>query len=289
MRAVLIATFLSGISAIKVSPPHASLVAGNTDATVEGVDGWTIKEGLAKLKARSIKDLEGMSGDDRRNTMIVELNNRGKGSVGELQGSGNDQLMQKCPKKNFWEQCFLQNHYRTVEEMGNMSDDDKRNTLIVELNKIGQGSIGQLQGYSDFKLLHMCPANAGLGDCLLRNQYRGREDLAKMSEDDRRNTLIVELSKKGDGRIQWLQKFHSSTLVAACPPGDPSKTKGPCEECAAKVAHQNGQVECSYDDGKGGSCKECCDRVTNGVYDISLLLSNKTKADVQGWCSKCHK
>jgi hypothetical protein len=92
---------------------------------------------------------------------------------------------------------------RTDEQLKTISDDDQRNILIVEIG--GQTHLGQeLQGLSNLDLVLV-----GLGSdlatkgtvpgktssfirgVLLVGQFRTQHELNAMSDDDQRNTLIV--------------------------------------------------------------------------------------------------
>jgi len=50
-----------------------------------------------------------------------------------------------------------------------------------------------------------CPFGTALSNILLGNNWRTKEELAKMSPEDKRNTVIVELSKATSHTIKDLQ------------------------------------------------------------------------------------
>jgi hypothetical protein len=101
-------------------------------------------------KFRSQEELNGMSRDDQRNTLIVELVNHSNQPVGHFQGlddaavAGAGALM-----------VFLrETRARTDDELRRMSDDDQRNTAIVILNAQTGIPGPRLQGMSNLELVH---------------------------------------------------------------------------------------------------------------------------------------
>ena len=100
---------------------------------------------------RSRQDVKSMSGDDQRNTLIVELNHITSESVPWLQGKKDGQLIEIASVA-----IFLRNaEIRTLDELAGMSADDQRNTLIVELNKATNETIPALQAKSSKDLADM--------------------------------------------------------------------------------------------------------------------------------------
>jgi hypothetical protein len=135
-----------------------------------------------------------MSADDQRNTLIVEIGTQtGKGS--ELQGLSNMDLVLLglgnrpgfLTPSTFIRGVLLAGKFRTQRELNTMSDEDQRNTLIVELT--GRSNQSNFQSFNDHEL-------AGMGAVLvfLRGaRIRTDQQLKTMSADDQRNTLIVEI------------------------------------------------------------------------------------------------
>ena len=89
--------------------------------------------------------------------------------------------------------------WKTKAEMSTMSEEDKRNKIIGELNKFTGFTIGQLQGKSNVKLLELV-----------------------LSEDDRRNKIIGELNKfteltigqlQGKSNLKLLELYKSKYLL----------------------------------------------------------------------------
>src|SRR5215216_348746 len=82
---------------------------------------------------------------------------------------------------------LLAGNFRTHHELLTMSNDDQRNTLIVEL--AAHSNQTDYQAYDDDTL-------AGMGAVLVflrASRIRDDAALRTMSADDQRNTLIVEI------------------------------------------------------------------------------------------------
>jgi len=149
---------------------------------------------------RTRRDLTAMSHDDIRNTAIVELEGRTAQRGGQamdnetLAGAG--ALLVAMRRLGIRDDASL----RT------MTADDMRNTLIVELDATTHVG-AQLQGYTNLQLVEIlfgsdlpwrgvdlsAVAHWTRG-VLLVGGFRTQHELNKMSLDDLRNTLIVELS-----------------------------------------------------------------------------------------------
>jgi len=123
--------------------------------------------------------------------------------------------------------CLVAKCWRKEAELGSMSDDDMRNTVIVELNKKGLASVGELQGMTNELLVHASSSPHSLEEALLSNGWRSEADLKTMSKDDMRNTVIVELNKKGLASVSQLQGMSNAQLVAKCGPAAPTPKGGP--------------------------------------------------------------
>src|SRR5215216_4770462 len=98
---------------------------------------------------------------------------------------------------------LLAGNFRTHHELLTMSNDDQRNTLIVELT--AHSNQTDYQAYDDYAL-------AGMGAVLVflrESKIRDDAALQTMSADDQRNTLIVEIDAQthlGD-RLQSLRNM----------------------------------------------------------------------------------
>ena len=103
--------------------------------------------------------------------------------------------------------------WRTDDELSDMSTEDKRNTLIVELHKHSNLSIRQLQAKKNTGSLNSLTGMASIYYFLYSNNLRGVSDFKTMSDHDQRNTLIVELNKKVNKEIKELQGMNDQELV----------------------------------------------------------------------------
>jgi hypothetical protein len=163
---------------------------------------------------RTHHDLNRMSPDDQRNTLIVELSNRSNQknfqalNDSELAGAGAVLVFLRTAR------------IRDDAGLKTMSIDDMRNTLIVELGAMtGRGK--ELQGLSNLELVALglgkfntsipLHENIFVRGVLLAGKFRTQHELNRMSEDDQRNTLIVELS--GRSNQHNLQGFNSFDLA----------------------------------------------------------------------------
>eukprot|EP00481_Brizalina_sp_1-RS-2013_P000900 TRINITY_DN214_c0_g1_i1.p1 TRINITY_DN214_c0_g1~~TRINITY_DN214_c0_g1_i1.p1 ORF type:complete len:129 (-),score=17.03 TRINITY_DN214_c0_g1_i1:322-708(-) len=78
--------------------------------------------------------------------------------------------------------------YRTFDQVLTASEDDCRNTLIVEINGISNEAIGTIQGYDQTQIV----GKIYTANILKLREFRTVNELKQMSTDDQRNTLIVE-------------------------------------------------------------------------------------------------
>ena len=159
-------------------------------------------------KFRTHHELNQMSADDQRNTLIVELAGRTKQTPGPLSPSP----IQRLQSMNAEALAGLGAIYvylrdariRSESQLRTMSDDDLRNTMIVESD--AQTHLGSsLQGWSNLDLVLRGLGHQDFGRALrlptylrgvlLAGRFRTHAELNGMSLDDMRNTLIVELAR----------------------------------------------------------------------------------------------
>ncbi len=111
---------------------------------------------------------------------------------------------------------------RTKAQLKTIASDDQRNILIVELAR-GQ-VMPELQGMTNTQLAVLA-MGANLPDALsqpalvqgvlLIGQFRRFADLLKMTSDDQRNTLIIEISKHSNTSAAVLQGLNDFELAGA--------------------------------------------------------------------------
>lgn len=159
---------------------------------------------------RSFEQLNDMSHEDQRNTLIVELTGRTNQSVGYYQGLDDTALEGAGAALAFLRTI----NARTDEQLMTISDDDQRNLLIIAIGNQTGISVSQLQGMTSTALVEL-----GLGTgatamrgVLLAGPFRTFEELNAMSHDDQRNTLIVEMSNFTNLPVGHYQSLDDAAL-----------------------------------------------------------------------------
>ncbi len=103
---------------------------------------------------------------------------------------------------------LLAGKFRTQHELNGMSNDDQRNTLIVEMAGRTNQSVAHFQAMDDFTLVGVGAVYVFLREARIRTE----QQLKTISDDDQRNILIVEIgSQTGLGRK--LQGLRNMDLV----------------------------------------------------------------------------
>jgi hypothetical protein len=151
-------------------------------------------------KFRTHHELNGMSHEDQRNTLIVELSNRSNQK--NFQAFNDVALADAGAALVFLRTARI----RDDAQLKTISIDDMRNILIVEIGAMtGMGQ--ELQGLSNIDLVLLGlgkPRPGGLNQgsfirgVLLAGKFRTQHELNRMSADDQRNTLIVELTARSN-------------------------------------------------------------------------------------------
>lgn len=174
---------------------------GNTPKQTVLVNGW-----------RTLAQLNQMSEDDIRNTLIVELSKCSTDTVPVLQGETNSQLA-----ANGFIYYFLLADGYTAPALAAMSLDNQRNTMIVILNKLLGTAIPDLQALHNSQLVNLLIASTGgskTAKSVQINGWRTATELESMSDDDIRNTIIVELSNRSTDTVPALQAETNQQLSA---------------------------------------------------------------------------
>jgi len=163
---------------------------------------------------RTQYELNAMSEEDQRNTLIVELTNRS--NQNNFQSFNSFDLAGMGAVLVFLRTARI----RDDAQLKTLSIDDMRNILIVELDAItGRGL--ELQGLNNIDLVAIglgrfdtgisLKQNTFLRGVLLAGQFRTQYELNAMSEEDQRNTLIVELTNRSNQNN--FQSFNSFDLA----------------------------------------------------------------------------
>jgi hypothetical protein len=142
-------------SAVMPSPLPRPLPAPAAAPPPRPLNGFTIERSLrGVLHAggwRSAADLDTMSREDQRNTLIVELNGHTSRPAPYFQGFDDDTLIGKGAVAAFLHRAGI----RDRPALRSMTDDDQRNTLIVENAGRTGVPVPTLQGMNDYELVRV--------------------------------------------------------------------------------------------------------------------------------------
>jgi hypothetical protein len=104
---------------------------------------------------------------------------------------------------------LLAGQFRTHHELNGMSQEDQRNTLIVELSGRTNQSVPHFQSLDDVTLAGTGAVLVFLRDARIRTDV----ELKTISDDDQRNILIVELGPQTNLPVAVLQGMSNMDLV----------------------------------------------------------------------------
>jgi len=110
-------------------------------------------------------------------------------------------------------QALLFGGWRSKEEVDEMDDDDRRDTLIVELEKITSYDISELQNFETDGTLKSLVGLAAISVFLESRLIRSTDELATMTYSDQRNTLIADLNVHAGYDVSYLQSLGDFDLV----------------------------------------------------------------------------
>ena len=110
-------------------------------------------------------------------------------------------------------QALLFGGWRTKEEVAEMDDDEKRNTLVVEMAKISAYTINELQEFATNGNKKSLVGFAAIAIFLESRLIRSTDELVSMTYSDQRNTLIADLNKHAGFDISYLQSLGDFDLV----------------------------------------------------------------------------
>ncbi len=162
---------------------------------------------------RTNQDLLNMSPEDQRNTLIVELSSRTRNDVHFYQGLNDEDLGGVGMALVY----LRQTGGRSDADLKSMSADDIRNTIIVAADQQSHLGAPVLQGKKNAEILQvlMHPERSFIGGVLLVGGFRNVSDLNRMSTEDQRNTLIVELVNRTANNVQFYQGLNDADLAGA--------------------------------------------------------------------------
>lgn len=182
---------------------------------------------LVFLRTARIRDdaaLKGMTSDDMRNILIVELGGQTGMSGSELQAMSDIELVKLGLGKpqpggltpgSFVRGVLLTGQFRTQHELDKMaSSDDMRNTLIVEMT--AHSNQANYQAFNDFDLAGMGAVMVFLREARLRTDA----ELKTMSADDQRNVAIVEIGSQTNlgSKLQGLRNMDLVRIALGVDP-----------------------------------------------------------------------
>lgn len=180
---------------------------------------FLIRGVLLAGKFRTHQQLNGMSGEDQRNTLIVEMVGHSNQSVGSYQALDNDTLAGAGAVMVFLRRARI----RDDAALKTISADDQRNIMIVEIG--GQTGMGrELQGLSNIDLVLLglgkdigvslsAERVSAIRGVLLAGGFRTQRELNRMTLDDQRNTLIVEMAGHSNESVASYQAMRDDTLA----------------------------------------------------------------------------
>ena len=185
--------------------------SGGGDASDEGI----IAKALYVNNWKSIIDLKNISHNDMRNSLIVALNNRSSESISFLQSKNDAELAWASLMYRFLKDAGI----KTVNQLGAMSFDDFRNSIIGENGSKTTNSIPTLQGYDNKKNLNiaykwwLATSNSTeiseLEDATNNTKYFEVKDDEGKTMDVLR---IVKTGETGQGTYAYLGVYHSSQV-----------------------------------------------------------------------------
>jgi len=172
---------------------------------------------------RTQRELNAMSYEDMRNTLIVEMSKHSNQPVGWYQGQDDWSLGGMGAAMVFLRHTGI----RDDAALRRMSADDQRNTLIVEMG--AQTGVGrELQGFSTLELVLIALGSdlairgqvpglvsSWIRGVLLAGRFRTQQELNAMSREDMRNTLIVEMTKHSNQSTESYQALDDARLEGA--------------------------------------------------------------------------
>ena len=169
-----------------------------------------IRGTLLTGKFRTQRELNAMSWEDQRNTLITELAGRTRDAVRFYQGLNDADLAGAGALLVY----LRETSSRTDAQLKTMSADDMRNTVIVEVGaQTGRGR--DLQALSNLQLitLVMGPERSFIRGVLLVGRFRTQRELNAMPGEAQRNTLITELVGRTRDNLAFYQGLNDKDLA----------------------------------------------------------------------------
>lgn len=198
---------LAAMYSFTLSP---QLAHAQPQVRIYGIGG--IRGVLLAARFRSQHELKMMSEEDMRNTLIAELAARTKDDAVFYQSQNDNDL------------AGIGALLAYLRESGSISDnqiktmtaDEIRNTVITDIGS-QTGRVQYLQALTNRQLANLVLSSDGysyIRGVLLVGKFRSQRDLALMSSEDMRNTLISELAARTSDGVAFYQSLSNSNLAA---------------------------------------------------------------------------
>ena len=198
----------------------ATFGAGLIGSPFDVDEGFSARGVLLLGGFRTQHELNAMSYEDMRNTLIVEMSEHSNQPVSWYQGQDDATLGGMGAAMVFLRHTGI----RDDVALRLMSADDQRNTLIVEMDaQTAQGSVLQVFSTLDLVLIALGSDLAIRGQVpglvsswirgvLLAGRFRTQRELNAMLREDMRNTLIVEMTNHSNQTTASYQALHDADL-----------------------------------------------------------------------------
>ena len=108
---------------------------------------------MVNKKLGSAKELDSMSTENKRNTLIVELLYHSSLNTQQLQAKQNTGSLHSLTGMTAIFYFLYTNNIRSIHELRSMSDHDQRHALIMDLQNKLNKDVSELQGMSDHQLV----------------------------------------------------------------------------------------------------------------------------------------
>lgn len=174
------------------------------------INNKLLDECLESADFRTSSDLSTMTYTQKRNTIILELQTGGWGTIAELQSHTDVQLASKCEYGNIKE-CLKSNGWWNEAEMGGWDWPDMRFKAANVIQNLSTFQSIELVQMTDKDLLAQCTL-AGIHLKILGFNWLPSSSVAMMTGDEKRNHVILQLSARGKGTVGQLQTLQDTQL-----------------------------------------------------------------------------
>jgi len=164
---------------------------------------------LNKTGIRLDADLNTLSYNQKRNTIIVELNAGGWGEIADLQSDTDVTLASKCEYMNI-KQCLIKNAWYQ-SSMTAWTDGDLKFEASTYIDDLSTFTSIQLVEMTILAHLEQCVL-AGITMEMVQNGWATNAESTTMTSDQKRNRAINALHQLGFGTTAQLQTLHNAQV-----------------------------------------------------------------------------